>query len=430
MLRSFKRGVHLRDSKLSADAKIVQAPVPKRVVIPLLQHIGAPCEPLVKIGDKVKRYQKIADTKAPCSAPIHASISGTVTDISKHPSPNGTNVLSIVIEQSGEDGSAPKKDTKADRLSPEQLLERIREAGIVGMGGAGFPTHIKLKPKTKVDTVVLNGSECEPFLTADHRLMVEHAEEIMKGLELEMKILKVRRAIVAIEENKQEAVEEMRKFANKRIEVIPLKTKYPEGAEKILIKAVLGRECAHTRLPSGVGVVVSNVATAKAIHDAVYYRKPLTERVVTVTGDVSEPKNFMVRIGTPIHDLISICGAGNPDKIISGGPMMGVAQYTDKVPVSKTCNGVLVISKAVDETPLHCIRCGRCVDACPYFLVPTEIARAAEHGRFGLADHLHAKECMECGCCSYVCPSNIPLVQHIRVAKAETLKQEKLKREQ
>jgi electron transport complex protein RnfC len=428
MLNSFKRGVRLEDSKISAASKIVEGPVPEKVVIPLQQHIGVPCAPLVKIGDTVKRYQKIGDTKAPCSAPVHASISGKVTDISKRPSPNGQHVLSVVIERSGQE--AHPKARNPHRLSDEKLLKAIRDAGIVGMGGAGFPTHIKLKPKDKIDTVILNGSECEPFLTADHRLMVEHAEETLKGLKIEMRILGVKRAIVAIEENKPEAVAAMRMHADRHIEVKTLKTKYPQGAEKILIKAVLGRECAHTRLPSEVGVVVSNASTTKAVYDAAYLNIPLVDRIVTITGDVGQPKNFRARIGTPVRDLISLCRPKKAEQLISGGPMMGVAQYTDEVPVTKTTNGFLVLSKAALDEPIHCIRCSRCIEVCPYDLVPASIARASKHGQFGMADKLHARECMECGCCSYVCPSKIPLVHHIRVAKEELMRQERLKCEQ
>jgi electron transport complex protein RnfC len=423
---TFKKGVLLPEEKLTAKSPIVVAPLPDKVVIPLQQHIGAPCEPLVKVGERVRIYQKIADTKIPNSAPIHASASGTVVDIADFPSPLGVDAKSIVIERNGDkEPDLRKKDVES--YSSKRLLELVRESGIVGLGGAAFPTHLKLQPQKPVDTIILNGSECEPYLTSDHRLMLEHAQDIIMGLRVEMKILGVQKAYIGIEDNKRDAVLSLQKFVenDKTIKVVELKTKYPEGAEKILIKAILNRECPHSSLPSEVGVVVSNVATAKAIYDAVYYERPLIERVVTVTGAVKKPQNLLVRIGTPLKILLDFCKSSEPQKIVVGGPMMGVAQYTDQVPVTKATTGIVVFDKPVEERPMHCIRCGRCVDACPYNLVPTTIAKASEKGKFQLAELYHAMECMECGCCSYVCPSNIPLVQHIRVAKAEIMKGKK-----
>ena len=429
MFSSFKRGLHLADSKLSAEAKIVVAPVPKRVVIPLQQHIGQICEPLVRIGDKVKLYQKIADSNALVSAPVHSSVSGVVLDIREHPSPNGLSVMSIIIEKSDEKEMNLDYDAGAESYDAKRILGLIREAGIVGLGGAAFPTHVKLQPKKHVDTLIVNGCECEPYLTADYRLMLEKTEEIVKGIRLELKVLDIESAIVAIEDNKPMAVQAMKNAlaGDKDISVVTLKTKYPEGAEKLLIKVLLGRKCKHSSLPSDVGVLVSNVATCRAVHDAVYCKKPLVERVVTVTGDVRNPKNLLVRIGTQFSDVIKFCGGhtGVASKLISGGPMMGTANFTDEVPVTKATTGIIVMDKIDRHKEMHCIGCGRCVDACPYDLMPTIIAKASAKSNWQLAELYYAMECMECGCCAYVCPSRIPLVQHIRLAKQEISKLKK-----
>jgi electron transport complex protein RnfC len=419
---TFKKGVFPHEAKLTSSSQIVAAHLPTKVILPLQQHIGAQCEPLVKIGDKVTICQKIAESNNPNSVPIHASISGTVVDIADYATPLGFETRSIVIEQ-GNAAEAQPKLPQAD-YSQQQLLDVIKEAGIVGLGGAAFPTHLKLQPKQHVDTLILNGCECEPYLTSDHRLMLEHAKEIIMGLRVEMKVLGVSKAYIAIESNKSDAMLALQKELpnNSEIAVVALKTKYPEGAEKILIKAVTGRYCRHTKLPSEVGVVVSNVATAKAIHDAVYLGKPLIERVVTVTGAVANPQNLLVRIGTPVRELLDFCKASNFQMLIVGGPMMGISQYTDQVPVINGTTGILVFDHAEEQHISHCIRCGRCVDACPYNLLPTTIAKASQKGMYMLAELHYAMECMECGCCAYVCPSKIPLVQHIRLAKAEIAK--------
>lgn len=426
MFKSFKKGVHPREEKLTQDKPIILGPIPKKVIIPLQQHIGQACEPIVNIGDKVKLYQKIAEPKGKISAAVHSSICGKVVDICEFPTPLGISTKSIVIERNDEKEQQLDFDKSADNYNPRQLLDLIREAGVVGLGGACFPTHIKLQPTKPIDTLIVNGCECEPFLTNDHRLMLEKAEEIIKGAKIELKILGIEKAMIAIERNKEDSIAHFEKLLKdeKDISVVCLKTKYPQGAEKILIKAVLNRNCRHSALPMDVGVIVSNVATAKAIYNAVYYKKPLVERVVTVTGDVNSPQNILVRIGTLVRDLINFCNGyrGTPAKLIAGGPMMGVANYTDEVPVTKGTTGILVLNRLQEETKIHCVNCSRCVDACPYNLLPTTIAKASEKSNWQLAELYHAMECMECGCCAYVCPSKIPLVQHIRLAKAEIAK--------
>ncbi|MFH1510186.1 MAG: electron transport complex subunit RsxC [Candidatus Woesearchaeota archaeon] len=419
----FGKGVLLAEQKLSAASQIIRAPVPKRAIIPLQQHIGVMCEPLVKPGDIVKKYQLIGSA-AGLSAPIHSSVSGKVAEVGMHPCAAGTVVLSVVIDVVEPEFVEPESRKSVDNLSVEQLLEIIKESGIVGMGGAAFPTHVKLKPKSPVDTLLINGAECEPFLTADHRLMLEHAEEIVLGILVELKVLGVQKAVVCIEDNKPDAISVMRNAIGDKnsISLAVLKTKYPQGAEKLLINTVLGKKVAHTTLPSDAGVVVSNVGTAKAIHDAVYLCRPLVERVVTVTGDSVEPKNLLVRIGTPIKELLRFCNASEYEKLLVGGPMMGVAQFSDEVPVTKSTTGIVAFKHCVDEPEQHCIRCGSCVEVCPYNLLPTVIAKASSRQNFLAAKLYHAEQCMECGCCAYSCPAKIPLVQHIRLAKLEIAK--------
>lgn len=429
MLKTFKGGIHPPYNKEMTKQKPVEkAKLPAKVVIPLSQHVGAPCEPIVKVGDMVKVGQKIGEAKAFVSAPVHSSVSGKVVAVEPRLHASGAYVMSVVIESDGLDeiyeGVKPPKPL--EELSPDEIKNLIREAGIVGMGGAGFPTQVKLSPPAdkKIDTVIVNGAECEPYLTADHRLMVERPEDVVLGLRAIMKATGVSKAYIGIEDNKPDALEAMKAAVKglSGIEVVPLATKYPQGGEKQLINAITGREVPSGGLPMDVGVIVDNAGTCAAIANVLKTGMPLVERITTVTGSgVKEPKNLLVRIGTPVGELIEQCGgfAGEPGKVIMGGPMMGLSQSSLEVPVMKGTSGVLVLQKsevkAVESMP--CIRCARCVDACPIRLLPTHIAKLAERGRWADAERYHALDCIECGCCAYVCPAHIPLTQLIRLAK-------------
>ena len=423
------RGVHPPERKLSKKSEIKQAEMPKKVVIPLSQHTGKPCSPIVNVGDEVKIGQKIAQADAFVSAPIHASISGKVTEIGKKPHPGAGEGMAIVIESNGkmiwDESIKPRENVEA--LSSKELIEIVKQAGIVGMGGAMFPTHVKFCPPEgkKIDTIILNGAECEPMLTCDHRLMLEHPDEIIKGLKLIMKMAGAEEAIIGIEGNKPDAIKVLTEKTAKEpaIKVVGLKTKYPQGAEKMLIYALTQRKVPCGGLPLDIGIIVNNIGTAKAIHDAVYQMKPLIERVVTVTGDVKKPQNLLAKVGTSFSELIKQCGGikGEPAKIINGGPMMGIAQGTDEVPVLKGTSGILVQNKKslVEEEERVCIRCGKCIESCPMEIMPTTITNYAKHDRIDDAEENNAMDCIECGCCAYDCPSKIPLVHWIKYAKAE-----------
>jgi electron transport complex protein RnfC len=428
-MKRFRGGVHPPYSKITARKEIESARLPTNVVLPLQQHVGDPCEALVNKEDQVKVGQKVGDSSATISAPIHSSVSGVVKDISVHPSPVGE-VLSILIESDGKDEWIKKEGIDPEKSSKEEILRKIRECGIVGLGGAAFPTHVKLSPppEKKIDTVIINGVECEPYITADHRLILEQGKKILRGTKIIKRLLDAEKAIVAVEDNKKDAAQKLWSLRDDGIEIVTLKTRYPQGDERHLIKAVLNREVPAGGLPFDVGVVLQNVGTVKAIDDAVYEGTPLVERVLTVTGDVKKPKNLLVRIGTPFSELIEQCGgfASSVGKVISGGPMMGVAQWGD-VPVIKgtTCILVLDEGKARGEEERTCIRCGRCVEACPMGLMPTMLATYAKKKRFDLCEKNYIWSCDECGCCAYICPSRIPLIQLIRYGKAEANRREK-----
>lgn len=424
-------GVHPPHFKEATEEKSIrQAQIPAKVVLPLQQHIGAPCEPLVALGDLVKVGQKIADSKGFVSAPIHATISGKVVAIEPRPHPNGTNVISIVIEGDGEnavwEGIKPYPNYK--NLSPEKLRTILREGGLVGLGGATFPTHVKLSPPEgkKVETMILNGAECEPFLTADHRLMVEQPEDVVEGLKIFMHVLGVDKGYIGVEDNKQNAITALQNAVgnDSSIEVISCEVKYPQGAEKQLIKTILDREVPSGGLPLDVGVVVNNVGTAAVAAKLLKTGMPLIERVVTITGSgVKEPQNLMIRLGTSFSEVIEQCGGFNdkPAKVIMGGPMMGLSQTGVDLPVIKGTSGILVLTsnEAKSIAPKDCIRCAKCVDACPMGLMPAIIGNYALKEMIDVAEEYSALDCIECGCCSYVCPAKIPLVHAIRYAKAE-----------
>ncbi len=431
---TFSGGVHPADNKqLTSRKSTVTAAVPQRAVIPLSQHIGAPCKPTVVIGQEVKKGEKIGETGGFVSAPVHASISGKVAAIGNFPHPLGMDATSVVIESDGKDEWAAgiKETPDPMMLSPEELRKMVSDAGVVGMGGAAFPTHVKLSPPKEkpIDVVILNGAECEPYLTSDHRLMLERSKEIIEGLRILMRILNVPKGHIGIEDNKPDAISAMQQAAagSADIMVWPVKVKYPQGAEKMLIQAITGRTVPAGGLPMDCGVVVQNVGTAVAIHDAVRFGRPLIERYVTVTGrGVKEPKNFLARIGTPFSQLVAEAGGLTEDavKVISGGPMMGMSQFTLEVPVIKGTSGILILPRSEVSTKSYgpCIRCARCIDACPMLLQPSVIGLFVEKGRFADAKDYHVLDCFECGSCTYVCPANRPMVQWVKRAKRELAK--------
>lgn len=426
---SFRGGIHPPEMKdATAQAKIEKAVEPVKVIIPMQQHIGAPCEPIVKVGDYVKVGQKIGEAKGFVSAPVHASVSGTVKAITDVPINTGNEALAVIIESDGkneiDDSVQPKGDI--DKIQPKEIIDIIKEAGIVGMGGATFPTHVKLSPPPEkvIDTIILNGAECEPYLTADHRLMLEEPENIVFGLKAMMKAVGVKNGFIGIENNKPDAIDSMLKAieGESNIKVVALQTKYPQGGEKQLIYAITSKEVPSGSLPMDVGVIVSNVGTAAQIAKTIKTGLPLIERITTVTGKaVKEPKNLLVKIGTPVKDLIEQCGGyiEEPGKLILGGPMMGIAQHTDEIPAVKGTSGVLVLNKeeAKIPDPLNCIRCGRCVEICPANLQPLYISENSLSNRIEQAEKYRALDCIECGSCSYICPSKRPLLPSIRVAK-------------
>ncbi|NIQ37524.1 MAG: electron transport complex subunit RsxC [Proteobacteria bacterium] len=432
--RHFRGGVHPHERKaLSRDKGIEILPLPQRLVVHLSQHIGAPCEPIVSPGDAVKKGQKIGEAQGFVSSPVHAPTSGKVLKIADFPHPLGRSLPAVEIESDGLDQWADDIHGREDclSLSPDDLRAIIREKGLVGMGGAAFPTHVKLSPpkgKT-IDTLIINGAECEPYLTADYRLMVEEPEKVIGGMKVMVAILGVERVFIAIEANKPEAIDTMMKTLREepRVEVVTLEVKYPQGAEKQLIKTLVNREVPPSGgLPMDVGVLVQNVGTAAAVDQAARLGIPLIERVMTVTGEgIREPKNLRVRIGTPITDLLEACGgfAERPGKLILGGPMMGLNQYTTEVAVIKGTSGVLVLpaTQVHVEEPRSCIRCGTCVSVCPMNLLPNVLGVLATRGLFDEAEKNYLMECIECGSCAFACPSRIPLVHLIRYAKAEVL---------
>ncbi len=436
MIKTFPRGgIHPPEDKISAGSPIRELPLPKTVNIPAGQHLGAQADPLVKKGDKVKTGQLIAKSSGFVSANIHSSVTGTVAKVDLIMDSSGYRRMTISINSEKDEwlegidtSNTLRKNITAKK---EEIIEKTREAGIVGLGGATFPTHIKLSvPKgKKAEVLIINGAECEPCLTSDHRLMLERGEELMVGIRLIMTALGVNKAVIGIENNKPDAISHLQSLIGDypEIEVQPLTVKYPQGAEKQLIKAITGREVPSGKLPIEVGAVVHNAGTAFAVYEAVQKNKPLIERYVTVTGkNLSTPSNFLVRIGTPVAELIEAAG-GLPEgtgKVVNGGPMMGKALNSLDVPVTKGTSGILVIpeEKSFRKPALNCIRCAKCVSICPMGLEPYLLRAASEHKKWDMVEAERGMDCMECGSCSYICPSGIPLLDFIRLGKSTVSK--------
>ncbi len=415
-------GIHPVEGKEPTEAKpLVRFPEPDSVIIPLSMHLGAPANPIVAVGDYVKVGQKIGEAAGFISAPVHSSVSGTVIAITDCPHATRGKCLSVVIQSDGKNilHESVQPGKPLDELSGDEIIEIVKNAGIVGMGGAGFPTYVKLKPGKPIEAVLLNGCECEPMLTADHRVLLEYADDIIFGLKAMMKTLNAPRGVIVIEDNKPDAIALMQeKTANEEgMEVCVAKTKYPQGGEKMLIKRVLGRSVPSGGLPADVGAVVSNISTVKAISDAIQKGMPLIERVTTVTGKyIPNPGNFIVKIGTNTADLIDYCGgiSGTDVTVKAGGPMMGFPQSELNVPIMKGSNGIIAIDTDHTE-PQECIKCGRCVDVCPMELKPLHFAKQANDPQALKA--LNIMDCMECRCCEYICSSKIPLVTMIKMGK-------------
>src|SRR5690554_4056418 len=433
MLKTFRLGgIHPKERKISAGKSIQSITIPKQVIIPMGQHIGAPCQPIVKKGDKVKVGTLIGKSVGYVSANIHSPVSGIVLKIDKALDSSGyrRDAIFINCEDDEWEESIDRSETiiKECALTSQDILKKIQDAGIVGMGGATFPTHVKLTPPpgTKPEVLIINGVECEPYLTSDHAVMMDKAEEIMVGATIIMKALNVNRAIIGIENNKKDAITLFKKLRKDypQIEVEPLKVQYPQGGEKQLIDALIKRQVPSGALPISVGAVVQNVGSVFAIYEAVQKNKPLIERVVTITGDhVAKPSNFLSRVGIPINILIDEAG-GLPEgtgKIVSGGPMMGKALASVEIPVTKGTSGVLIIPTlaAKRKAMSDCIRCGKCLSVCPMGLNPTLLMNLTEYEVWDRAESNYITDCIECGSCSFTCPSHRPLLDYIRLGKGK-----------
>jgi len=432
-LKTFKTGgVHPPEKKFSENQPIEVLPLPETVSIPLSQHLGAPAVPVINKGDKVKTGQLIAKGESFISANIHSSVTGTVTKIDDVIDASGYRKKAVIIkvEEDQWDESIDTSDTlkKDCDLTSEDIVKKVNQMGIVGMGGAAFPSHVKLSvPKgKKAEYLLINGAECEPYLTSDHRLMLEKGEELMVGITIKMKALGVNKSVIGIEKNKPDAIEYLCELAKEYegITVEPLKVKYPQGGEKQLIKALVNREVPSGKLPIEVGCIVHNVGTTFAVYEAVQKNKPLIERVVTVTGiNIEKPSNLLARIGTPVSAIIEAAGGipSNTGKVVSGGPMMGKALSNFEAPVTKGTSGILVFPKEASQrvTQLNCIRCAKCVNTCPMTLEPYLLALLSDKKRYEMCENNMIMDCIECGSCHYVCPSGRPLLDNIRVGKAK-----------
>ncbi|CUX70214.1 Electron transport complex protein RnfC [Clostridium sp. C105KSO15] len=430
-LATFKGGIHPNEGKELSENKPVQVLQPKgEMVFPLSQHIGAPAKPLVAAGDQVLVGQKIGEPGGFISACVISSVSGTVKTIEPRMVANGSMVPSVIIENDGKyqtvEGFGKERDPKT--LSKEEIRNIVKEAGVVGLGGAGFPTHVKLTPKdeSKIDTIIVNGAECEPYLTSDYRMMLEEPESIIKGLNIILQLFDNAKGVIGIESNKPEAIKLMTELVKDepRITVCPLQTKYPQGGERTLIYAITGRKINSTMLPADAGCMVDNVDTVISIYNAVAKGIPLIRRIITVTGDaITNPQNYNVRIGTNYSELIEASGGfkTEPEKVISGGPMMGQALFNFNIPVTKTSSALTCMTndEVAGNAPSACIRCGRCVKVCPGNIVPQMIMDAAERSDMERFVKLNGMECCECGCCAYICPARRPLTQAFKEMRKE-----------
>ncbi len=417
--KTFRHGVHPKGNKeLTMNLTSEVFPAPDLLYIPVQQHIGSPATPIVSVGDRVLMGQKIAEKSSPFSANIHASVSGIVKDIVLKDTSSGGKARHIVIENDRlyEEIRLPSLDNP----SKDEIIDRVEEAGVVGMGGATFPLSIKLRPKTSVDTLIINGAECEPYITCDYRLMLESAENIVKGIRILMKALSVDRAIIGVEDNKKKGIESLRRYASDGIEVVPLRTKYPQGGEKQLVYALTGEIVPEGGLPADVGKVVVNITTAYTVYEAVVLGKTSYERMMTISGRaVASPKNLIVKVGTPYRALADYVGAADFAKVVSGGPMMGIAQVHLEVAVAKGTSSILFLREndARSEEYGQCINCARCASACPMGLMPMYIDAYSLAGEYEKAKSYGAMLCIECGSCAYNCPAKRPLVQSIKLSK-------------
>lgn len=423
---TFRGGIHPYEGKELSKDHPIEKYLPKGdLVYPLSQHIGAPSVPCVKKGDTVLAGQKIADAGGFVSVPLHASVSGTVKGIEKRLNATGSMVDCIVIENDQQYQETEFQEARLEDLTKEEILNRIKEGGVVGMGGAGFPTHVKLAPKdpSKIEYILVNGAECEPYITSDYRRMIEEPEKVVKGLQVILTLFDSAKGYICIEDNKPDCIAKMKELVKDidRIEVKEMMTKYPQGGERTLIYAATGREINSTMLPADVGCVVDNVETVISVYKAVILGRPVNSRVVTVTGDgIKEPKNLLVLAGTDMSELVDAAGGlkGKIAKAISGGPMMGFALYDFHVPCTKTTSAFLFLEQdavsEAQEIQTACINCGRCVSVCPGHVLPARLAKLAERGDMAGFEALDGMECCECGCCSYICPAKRPLTQSIK----------------
>ncbi len=438
MKYTFKGGIHVNDHKHTAKCRVKLFSDPKKVIIPMSQHIGAPCVCLVKKGDKVFAGQKIGEVpEGALGAPVHSSVSGTVEKIEKIPDSRGVAVEHVTIINDFEnrlDSAVEVFSKKLSDATTEEIIEIVKNAGIVGMGGAGFPAHTKISSAVgKASTIIINCAECEPYLTANYRLMIERPHEIINGAKILMKALGIQKVIIAIEDNKPAAIRKMESLVKDSgmMKVAALKTKYPQGDERRLIYALTKKELPQGKLPADLGCVILNAETLSAVYIAFAKGLPSIYRIVTVDGDcVAQPSNVLVPVGTPISELVEFCGGlvRLPAKIVSGGPMMGVSVWSPELPVTKTTSGILVFSEELVPDKVRdtaCIRCGRCLRNCPSYLMPLNIVASIKAGDLEGAEEYGVMSCVECGCCSYGCPAGIPLVQYIKMAKGDIRKKAK-----